>query len=143
MTLARQPAGGADILVIDAFSSDSIPTHLLTREALGVYARRLSPDGLLLIHISNRYLDLRPVLAADAKAEGWRAMLRHYRPSVREAERHYSASIWVALSRDPAQLARLETRSKPAPWQALEGRPGFSPWTDDHASILPILKIRP
>ena len=143
MTLARQPADGADILVIDAFSSDSIPTHLLTREALAVYARRLAPDGLLLIHISNRYLDLRPVLAADASAEGWRAMLRNYRPSVREANRHYTASIWVALSRDPAQLARLEMHSRPAPWQKLEGRPGFAPWTDDHSSILPILKIRP
>jgi hypothetical protein len=143
MTLARQPAGGADILVIDAFSSDSIPMHLLTREALRIYARRLATDGLLLIHISNRYLDLRPVLAADAKAEGWHAMLRHYKPSVREAGRLHAASIWVALSRDPAQLARLKARSRPAPWQTLEGRPGFAPWTDDHASILPILKIRP
>jgi SAM-dependent methyltransferase len=142
MTLARQPAGGADILVIDAFSSDSIPTHLLTREAMAVYGRRLGPDGLLLIHISNRYLDLRPVLAAAARADGWHAALRHYRPSVQDAARFYTASIWVAMSRDPARLRQL-THDRGNPWQALPGRPGFATWTDDHASILPILKIRP
>jgi hypothetical protein len=142
MTLARRPAGGADILVIDAFSSDSIPTHLLTKEAMAVYGRRLAPSGLLLIHISNRYLDLRPVLAAGAAAGGWHARLRHYRPSVQDAARFYTASIWVAMSRDPARLDRL-TQDRANPWQALPRRAGFAPWTDDHASILAILKIRP
>jgi SAM-dependent methyltransferase len=142
MTLARQRAGGADIVVIDAFSSDSIPTHLLTREAMAVYGRRLAPDGLLLIHISNRYLDLRPVLAAGARAGGWHAALRHYRPSVQDAARFYTASIWVAMSRDSVRLRQL-TRDPRNPWQALPVRAGFSTWTDDHASILPILKIRP
>ena len=143
MTLARQVAGGADLLVIDAFSSDSIPVHLLTREALAIYGRRLAPDGLLLIHISNRYLDLRPVIAADATAEGWQARLRHYRPDPKDAKRHYAASVWIALSRDGTQLDRLARASGAASWQPLPARPGFSVWSDDHASILPILKIRP
>ncbi|OAN56299.1 spermidine synthase [Sphingobium sp. TCM1] len=143
MTLARQAAGGADLLVIDAFSSDSIPVHLLTREALAIYGRRLAPDGLLLIHISNRYLDLRPVIAADATAEGWQARLRHYRPDPKDAKRHYAASVWIALSRDGTQLDRLARASGAASWQPLPARPGFSVWSDDHASILPILKIRP
>jgi hypothetical protein len=143
MTIAQQPAGGADLLVIDAFSSDSIPMHLLTREALDIYGRRLARNGVLLIHISNRYLDLRPVVAGDAAAEGWHARLRHYVPDKRDEARNYAASLWVALSRDPAQLDRLEYLTRPQDWQLLRPRPGFSAWTDDHASILPVLKIRP
>ncbi|HUD90871.1 fused MFS/spermidine synthase [Sphingobium sp.] len=143
MTLAQQWAGAADLLVIDAFSSDTIPMHLLTREALAIYGRRLAPDGLLLVHISNRYLDLRPVLAAAAKAGGWHARLRHYMPSKQDAGRHYTASVWVALSRYPAQLDRLAGATGPEGWKALPVRPGFAAWSDDHASILPILKIRP
>lgn len=143
MLLEREPANGADILVIDAFSSDSIPMHLLTREALAIYARRLAPGGLLLIHISNRYLDLRPVVANGGAAAGFTAMLRHYNPARRDADRNYSSSVWVVLSRDPAQLRRLQRLSRQV-WRPLALRPGFSPWTDDHASILPVLKrIRP
>lgn len=143
MTLAQQPAGDADLLVIDAFSSDSIPLHLLTREALAVYGRRLAPNGLLMIHISNRYLDLRPVLAAAARAGGWHAALRHYVPDKRDQSLHYTASIWVALSRDRAQLDQLKRRTMPEQWRDLPERPGFTVWSDDHASILPILKVRP
>src|SRR3546814_1330524 len=73
LELAKQPPGRFDTLVIDAFSSDAIPLHLLTREAVGIYARSLKPDGILLIHISNRFFDLEPVLAAEAKARGWSA----------------------------------------------------------------------
>lgn len=143
MTLAREAAGGADLLVIDAFSSDSIPTHLLTREAFAIYGRRLAPGGLLLIHISNRYLDLRPVIAAAARAGGWHARLRHYTPQKRDEGRFYAASVWIALSRDPARIDGLVRASGPDRWQGLTGRPDFAAWSDDHASILPILKIRP
>jgi hypothetical protein len=143
MTLARAPAHAADILVIDAFSSDSIPIHLLTKEAFAIYARRLSPGGLLLIHISNRYIDLRPAIAAQAQAGGWQARLRHYVPSTRDAARFYAASLWIALSRDPARLDRLTAFNRLTDWQRLAGCNGFSLWTDDHASILPVLKVRP
>jgi hypothetical protein len=70
LTLADVPDGRYDALVIDAFSSDSIPVHLLTREALALYRRKLTPDGVVLFHISNRYLDLAPVLAALADDSG-------------------------------------------------------------------------
>lgn len=142
MTLAKEPAAGADILVIDAFSSDAIPMHLLTTEALGIYGRRLSPNGLLMIHISNRYLDLRPVIASGAAAEGFHAMLRHYNPDRRDADRNYSSSVWVALSRDPRQLDRLRVISREE-WTSVTPRLGFTAWTDDYASILPVLKVRP
>ncbi|MDX3900915.1 MAG: fused MFS/spermidine synthase [Sphingobium sp.] len=141
LVLAREPAGSADLLVIDAFSSDAIPMHLLTREAMAVYARHLSPGGLLMVHISNRYLDLEPVIAAAARAGGWDARMRYYKPDRRDADRNYSASVWVALSRDPARLDRLVEISGRDKWQDPDHRPGFSAWTDDHASILPILKF--
>src|SRR3546814_9356713 len=76
LRIAEQPAGHFDIIVIDAFSSDAIPLHLLTKEAIGIYARALKPDGILLIHISNRFFGLEPVLAAEAKARGWTAAIR-------------------------------------------------------------------
>ncbi len=64
------------MLAVDAFSSDSIPVHLLTKEAMQLYFRHLSPDGILAVHISNRYLDLQPVLAGEAKATGkWPALV--------------------------------------------------------------------
>ena len=80
LTLAQVPQGKFDILALDAFSSDSIPLHLLTKEAFATYRRALKPDGLLLVHISNRYIDLNPVVAAEAKANGWYAALRHDSP---------------------------------------------------------------
>src|SRR3954470_15480219 len=81
LSLARRPPGRLDLLAVDGFSSDAIPIHLLTREALQVYRRALKPEGLLLVHISNRYLDLEPVLAAAAKSDGWHAAALDYTPA--------------------------------------------------------------
>jgi SAM-dependent methyltransferase len=141
VVLTREPAASADLLVIDAFSSDAIPMHLLTREAMAVYARHLSPHGLLLIHISNRFLNLQPVIAAAAHADGWDARLRHYRPDRRDTDRNYSASVWIALTHDRAQLDKLVNLSGRDKWEPLDYRPDFPAWTDDHGSILPILKF--
>jgi hypothetical protein len=74
LSLSRAPRAGLDLLALDAFSSDVVPVHLLTREAFAVYGRALQPAGLLLVHISNRYIDLEPVVAAAA-AEGWHGMV--------------------------------------------------------------------
>src|SRR3546814_17209929 len=76
LRIAEQPPGHFDIIVIDAFSSDAIPLHLLTREAIGIYARTLKPDGILPIHISTRFFGLEPVLGAEAHARRWHATLR-------------------------------------------------------------------
>jgi len=141
IVLAGEPSAGLDVLAIDAFSSDTVPMHLLTREAFDTYARRLTPNGLLLVHISNRYLDLQPVIAAAAREGGWQAAMRYYRPSAEEKARNYSASIWIVLSHDPTVLTKLETVSGKENWEAVEMRPGFGAWTDDHGSILPILRI--
>ena len=142
LSLSREPAGRLDLLAVDAFSSDAIPIHLLTREALQVYRRALKPDGLLLVHISNRYLDLEPVLAAAAKRDGWHAAAFDYSPEPGEEGRNLSRSVWVAMTRDKDSLMTLRIASAEDAhlWRPLMGRPGFPGWTDDYASILPLLE---
>ncbi len=140
ITLAQQRSNDADVLVIDAFSSDSVPMHLLTREAFAIYRRHLQPRGLLMIHISNRYIDLRPVIAAAAKA-GWSAALRQYVPDTAGAALNFRPSVWVALSADPAKIAELKAESPAGAWEPLAARAGFAPWEDGYASILPLLRV--
>ncbi|MDP9423493.1 MAG: fused MFS/spermidine synthase [Pseudomonadota bacterium] len=139
LTLEDAEPASTDLLVVDAFSSDSIPMHLVTLEAFQTYRRKLSANGLLLVHISNRHLDLKPVVAAAAR-EGWTARLRFYAPTAEDIDHNqHTASIWVALSPTPATIGRLEA-ANPGAWQKLEGRSGFRPWTDDYASVLPVLR---
>ena len=139
LTLNREPDHSADVLVIDAFSSDSVPMHLLTREAFAGYRRHLRPDGLLMVHISNRYLDLTPVIGA-ATGWGWTAQTRLYYPTPAEQRDNAGASLWVALSPSPATIAALNRASGPSHWRPLHPRPGFAGWTDDHSTILPLIK---
>ncbi len=93
-----------------------------------------------MIHISNRFLDLEPVVAADARDGHWLAIERHYVPSVEAGMLHESESQWIALSRSPQTLARLAGQYPG--WTPLARRPGFAPWTDDHASVLPLITWR-
>lgn len=141
LSLARQPANSLDVLAVDAFSSDAVPMHLLTREALRVYGQAVQRDGIVLFHISNRYLDLKPVVADLARREGWTAWLMQYVPEDEEAAANITISVWIALSRNPDTLNRLYRLSgtDSVYWEVLEPTPGFSGWSDDHASILPII----
>lgn len=136
LELAKLPAGRFDMLVIDAFSSDSIPVHLLTREAIAIYRRAMSPGGVLLMHISNRYIALEPVMAALAADAGLSA---RQRLDLAPGSAGRTASVWVALSADPTALQRLEAAGPPGAWQALPAALG-PPWSDDFASILPFLR---
>lgn len=126
-----------DLLAMDAFSSDSVPMHLMTREAFAAYGRVLSPRGVLLVHISNRFLDLEPVVSAAARSGGWQAAsLTFDRPA--NAGVAITGSAWIALSRDPAVIATLKARDRR--WTTLRTYPGFTPWTDDYSTILPLVK---
>ncbi|HMO76610.1 MAG TPA: fused MFS/spermidine synthase [Sphingopyxis sp.] len=145
LRIAELPPARFDILVIDAFSSDAIPLHLVTSEAIGVYARALKPDGILLVHISNRFFDLQPVLAAEASARGWAAAIR-MDPATGGGRASLTSSNWVALTATPRRLDQLTGGTRPreeafddGAWVPLAGRDGFSRWTDDYASTLPIL----
>lgn len=150
LRIATLPPAQFDILIIDAFSSDAIPLHLLTAEAIGIYARALKPGGILLVHISNRFFDLEPVLSAEAKARGWSAAIRmDSRPEQTADDYQFSnltGSNWVALTATPGRLAQLTGKLEPRTeasrdgvWVPLESRPHFDRWTDDYASTLPVL----
>ena len=139
LTLAHDKGPLLDALVIDAFSSDAVPMHLLTREAFAVYGRRLAPDGILIVHISNRFLKLEPVIAA-AQQWGWHASARDFDPGKADADHAYSPSHWIALSRDPAALDGMIARTGASKWRPVRQKADFSGWTDDYASILPLIK---
>ncbi len=136
LELAAIPANSYDILVIDAFSSDAIPLHLLTKEAFAVYERVVSANGIIMVHISNHYINLRPVLSAAAHEMGWSAALRADRPAPNDATK---PSNWVALTRRTTQLAALEAKDPAAPWVALD-KPAPQAWTDDYASTIPYVE---
>jgi SAM-dependent methyltransferase len=135
LELARLPARSFDVIAVDAFSSDAIPLHLLTAEALGVYERALAPKGLLMIHISNRYFELEPQLSAALAAMGWQARVLTDQP---RRDSVFTGSVWVAVTRDPAQLARITAGRRE--WKPLLAIAGTRPWTDEHASILPAVR---
>ncbi len=146
LQIAQQPAGRFDILVIDAFSSDAIPLHLLTSEAIGIYKRALKPDGVLLVHISNRFFGLEPVLAAEAKARGWSSAIRMDPGPPEDGIGDLTGSNWVALTATPRRMQQLTGGLQPrrdaavdGAWVPLQARRGFARWTDDYASTLPVL----
>lgn len=135
LMLERETAQQFDLLVMDAFSGDSIPTHLLTLEAMQTYLGHLKPDGLLAVHITNRYLDLRPVMAAAAQHFGKAALLYELEPADDDAFCRHSA--WVLFM--PAErVASLPVSLHGG--ERLVPRPGFSPWTDSFSNLLGILK---
>lgn len=136
LVLAAAGPAQFDMLVIDAFSSDSIPVHLMTREAFAVYRRALKPGGVLLVHISNRYIELEPVVAALSVESGMRALQR---VDLDKGDAGRTPSLWVALAADPKLLDRLEAASPPGAWEALPVATTRA-WSDDFASILPFLR---
>lgn len=149
LTLAEVPKSRFDVLALDAFSSDAIPLHLLTKEAFTTYGRALKADGILLVHISNRYIDLNPVIAAEAKANGWYAALRDDSPTDAMVNDGVRPSQWIALSRDPKKLfkltGKLDTKKsrqyKADQWLELDAPGDTRAWTDDYASVLPHLSL--
>ncbi len=142
LTLARERAGQLHLLAVDAFSSDAVPMHLLTREALGVYGEALHRDGIVLFHISNRYLNLEPVIADLARSGGWTSAMLSYSPTDEELDRNATVSVWIAMSRNPQAIDRLVRLSgeDSMEWTVLEPTPGFDGWSDDFASILPLIR---
>lgn len=120
-----------DVLVIDAYSSDAIPVHLLTREAIALYLDRLAPNGLLILHISNRYFDLAPVIGRAASDQGLTAYLNRHRPVNPEPGE---------IGSDVAVLSRTDPGLEEADgWRTLAGDNGRV-WTDDYSNLLGALR---
>jgi hypothetical protein len=140
LTLRQAASRSCDILVVDAFSGDAIPVHLLTRQAMSIYLDKLDRKGILAFHISNMYLDLLPIcsaLAADAGCVGlYRNDLEVTPAEVAEGK---SASQWVVIARDKASLAKLANDPR---WRALPSTPAARVWTDDFSNILSVFRWR-
>jgi hypothetical protein len=135
ISLASLDEGGLGLLFLDAFTSDAVPAHLLTREALVLYFRKLAPGGIAALHLSNRHLDLEPVVAAAAAELGLAALGRFDPASPEEERLGKSPSQWVVLARTPEVLAPLALRGG---WQP--PRIGGS-WTDDATNLWSALRI--
>ena len=135
LMLEREAPQRFDLLAIDAFSGDSIPTHLLTLEAMQAYFGHLSANGVLAVHITNRYLDLRPVMAGAAEHFGKAAYLYELDPD--DDDDYCRHSIWV-LMMNPARVTGLPGLKGGG--QLLAVRPGFKPWSDSYSSLFEILK---
>lgn len=128
-----------DLLLLDAFSSDSVPTHLLTREAMDLYLDKLDDNGVLVFHISNRHLALAPVVARLAAASGAIAVHQVYRPNEAAAMAQGAvASEVVLVSREPAALGLARVSGK---WSELESDGGRA-WSDDYSNVIGALLSR-
>jgi hypothetical protein len=129
LRMAAGAQGGFALIVLDAFSSDAVPVHLLSREALALYRSRLAPGGLLAFNITTRYLDLEPLMARQAADAGLACRVRYDLAAPPEARTiGWQPSIWAVMT-EPG------TEPPPEPWLAPRARPGASPWTDDYSDL--------
>jgi len=138
LVLEAMPSENLDFLAMDAFSSDSVPLHLLTREAYQVYLKHLKPDGVLAVHISNRYLDLKPVVAQGMADIGW-----HGRVVEDDGieQPYYTGTTWTVLSASDKFFESKNFADETSSFvKPLVPKPGFRAWTDDFTNILSIIK---
>ncbi len=135
LTLEDQPDGAYGVIVVDAFNSDSIPTHLLTREALALYAAKLTEDGVVFFHLSNKFLDLVPIVQATAKEEGLLVLTDN---NIGDTHPDAQSTIWAALTRSPATRDAL---TQQLGWTDLSALPPMAkPWTDNYTNLLEALR---
>lgn len=135
LTLKDVPRG-VDLLILDAFTSDSVPVHLLTREAFALYKSKLSPHGIIVFHISNRNLELSDVVSASAQANGMFVALHkaHF-----ASPPHTVAPEVAVVAQNRSDLAALKLDAN---WKSLQAPQGFRTWTDDYSNILGVLLQR-
>jgi spermidine synthase len=137
LSLARAGETAYGLLVLDAFSSDGIPVHLLTREALELYLTKLEPRGVMAFHISNRHLHLRPVLAALAADRGLAARVQTDHPSDEAKAKGHYASEWFLMARAEEALGPLAADAR---WERPAVPAGTRVWTDDFSDIVAVLR---
>jgi SAM-dependent methyltransferase len=131
LTVAKQPRDLFDVLLIDAFSSDAVPAHLLTVEAVRGYLTHVKPDGVLILHLSNRNLDLKGPAQAVAAAAGGVALVQEYRPEGQVRAQWASPEDAVIIGRSPIALARFLGDARWRPTDPSKVRP----WTDDYTNL--------
>jgi len=136
LSLQREPDHQFGFLMVDAFTSDTIPLHLVTREALALYMRKLVPDGVLAVHVTNRRLDLEPVFARLVKDAGLYAAICIDPATLEEWKRTGKmTSWWIVITRHPSFLDSLAQSHR---WRPLQEQKGVGLWTDDYESVFSI-----
>jgi spermidine synthase len=136
--LGREKDGEFGFIALDAFSSDAVPVHLLTREALHGYLSKLRPHGVIAFNVTNKYVDLAPVLgnlAGDAGLACFHQMDAHV--TAKTIGKY--PSHWVTMARHPADLGRV---TRDARWKPCLRDPGARTWTDDYANVTAALRLR-
>jgi spermidine synthase len=136
ITLRNEPDESFDLLFLDAFTSDAVPAHLLTREAFKLYLQKLAPGGAIAVHVTNRYVELRPVVQRIAQAEQLSLAEKSYVP---DRDAFVSGAVitnWVLVSRDATLTKALVDK---AGWRARTGRGNARLWTDDHSSLVGLI----
>jgi hypothetical protein len=138
LKLRNAADGSYDLIALDAFSGDTIPMHLLTREALALYQRKLAPGGILAFHISNLYLRLGPTLGALARDAGLVCLIGDD-TAVTQAQIDAGKfpSTWVVMARSRSDLGALATDPR---WTPVDVPPGTQVWTDDYSNLLRVIK---
>jgi hypothetical protein len=139
LEIAKSPPNHYDLIIMDAFSSDSIPVHLITKEALQIYLTKLSKNGIIAVNISNRYLNVEPVLAALAKNLNLTA-LRQLQKEISPTEKALgkSASHWVIFTPNTDNFGKLTADSR---WQILPTTKDAPLWTDEYSNIFSLLRF--
>jgi len=132
LSLEREPDQQYDLLVIDAFSGDAIPVHLITKQAMELYFRHLKPTGILALHITNTHLDLEPIVDSLSRALGKEAILIE---NDRDEEKKVYSSNWALISSRPITSPKILNVA-----EELANRPDLRVWTDDYSNLFQILK---
>ena len=133
LTIAREPAGAFDLIMLDAFSSDSVPGHLLTREALETYRARLSGEGFLFVHTSNRFTDVSSVAIAGGEAIGWSTRYGRFKPAADAPFRAFTSGSMAVVMGPEASIAGIEGQAN---WRRVSAHPLVEAWTDDFSNVV-------
>ena len=134
LALERETASPFDVLLLDAFSGDAIPVHLLTREALALYRRHLTQQGVIAFHVSNDFLDLTPAVAALARDAGYRAVLVH---NHEDQDEGVFPADWVLVTKNDSVLGNTSIRVHS---QRIDEHKGIRIWSDDYNNLLEVFK---
>jgi hypothetical protein len=139
ITIARAEPSKFGLIALDAFANDAIPVHLLTRDAVAIYLAKLADHGVMIFNISNRYVNLRPVLGNVAQSLGLVAYERvDLKVTPDQAAQGKYISHWVVMGRSEADVAALVARPG---WAAVKPDPRFRTWTDDYSDLLSVISL--
>jgi hypothetical protein len=134
LSMEKSPDNEFDVLMLDAFNSDSIPAHLVSREAVQMYLKKLKPNGLILFHVSNRYMDVESLVSAVSLDVGLQGLVRY---DDNEEPSGKTSSDYVVVARHTEDFGELNSDEN---WTEVEKPKTIQPWTDDYSNMMSIVR---